>query len=1055
MAISAPKQSAKPALYKMVSVSAIKTGGKTNPQTKAVSSSFVAFTTSINKIGATLNSAVVVASEMRSLMASNLKMRIAQQKKMEAQWKEDRLPNSKKGEGEDGPNWAEKFAGFAAAVVPDFFSSLASLGQFFMRAFIGQAVLRWMSDPENGKKLANIVSGLMKVFKFLYTFITENLFKTIEGLIDMFDSNKSFWERLQGFGNFLVGFGSLLLGFAFLKKPGLIIGGIKWILTTLWGTLFKSKTKLAAQVAKNATAGVGKGAAVAPVGASRGGGLKGLLLNAAVSGGAAFLGASAANSMSGGNEPSAPAAAPQPAPRMEKGGIATRPTPAVLGERGPELRMPLTQIPANNDTLRKNAGIKPLPASMGRGGGKGVDTKKATDLSKLYMTPFRAIGAGLLGSVSEVVTGMGSAGKAVTPFLTNIVAPIANAFNIPPSLVKSVQGKMAGAAKKGGQAVKSVASGGLAKLFGKGSAVSTKSKKFTKKGGNSVLGLLTDLNVAAQVIGNKIGGSSPDPGPAPAPTTPGTPDDSIDQSSPSAKAAGAQGAGSTDVKKNNGSANVAAGQESQNTANYSAKAEDRHGGEVPFKWQGKDYKVVINATNGQYEVWDRFNLNPFAGPYNLAQNKNKALKQAAFNQVRAYFVNNAPQKGLALKYITQDDIANKAKLIEGAKKGQSAAAGGWISGPMSGYPVSLDGGGSTAFIGHGTEWVGFKRAAGGMASSAFVVPFNTPATKNNPNLTGSRLREAKIGGYGLPGFAGGGKAEQQRREKQEEKASGDGRPRKFSAGGKAILEGAKKIKGMGAGASNMCAATTRAALKAAGHPAAEKRTSKGDLDSKGTAYNGRNFAASFAGSDMGTVIKSAGALQAGDIVLWKGGGGYGPGEITHVGIKGEGNDLWHHGRTPGWRKASMYTSSGGQVFAAGIRLDGKAGAVVSGPSDNEESADSLESAEDPKDPTSAFQQVADAIAKLNAPAGAGAEVASATDATKAAKDKAEKEKLNNAASKAAAASKAGVARGGVKASPTANAPAQPIILPGRDNNIPIESLNPSTSILQNRQLAIN
>ena len=420
MAVSAPKQSAKPALYKMVSVSAIKTGGKSNSQTKAVSSSFVAFTTSINKIGATLNSAVVVASEMRSLMASNLKMRIVQQKKMEAQWKEDRLPNAKKGEKGDGPNWAEKFAGFAAAVVPDFFSSLASLGQFFMRAFIGQAVLRWMSNPENGKKLANIVSGLIKVFKFLYTFITENLFKTIEGLIDMFDSNKSFWERLQGFGNFITGFGSLLLGFAFLKKPGLIIGGIKWILTTLWKTLFKSKAKLATQVAKNATAGAGSGAAAA-VSGSKGGGWKGLLLNAAVSGGAAFLGTTAANKMTGGDEPSAPAAEPKPAPRMEKGGVATRPTPAVLGERGPELRMPLTQIPANNDTLRKNAGIKPLPPKMGGAGG--VDKRKATDLSKMYMLPFRAIGTGILGSVSSVVSGMGPGGKAVTPFLTNIVAP--------------------------------------------------------------------------------------------------------------------------------------------------------------------------------------------------------------------------------------------------------------------------------------------------------------------------------------------------------------------------------------------------------------------------------------------------------------------------------------------------------------------------------------------------------------------------------------------------------------------------------------------------------
>ena len=58
------------------------------------------------------------------------------------------------------------------------------------------------------------------------------------------------------------------------------------------------------------------------------------------------------------------------------------------------------------------------------------------------------------------------------------------------------------------------------------------------------------------------------------------------------------------------------------------------------------------------------------------------------------------------------------------------AKGGWISGPMSGYPVSLDGGRSTSFIGHGTEYV--SRKAGGQA---FVTPYDTPATRKNPGLT--------------------------------------------------------------------------------------------------------------------------------------------------------------------------------------------------------------------------------------------------------------------------------------------------------------------------------
>ena len=63
----------------------------------------------------------------------------------------------------------------------------------------------------------------------------------------------------------------------------------------------------------------------------------------------------------------------------------------------------------------------------------------------------------------------------------------------------------------------------------------------------------------------------------------------------------------------------------------------------------------------------------------------------------------------------------------------SFAQGGWINGPQSGYGVSLDGGRSTSFIGHGTEYVARKSDGG-----AFVVPFNTPGTKTQPNLTNKR-----------------------------------------------------------------------------------------------------------------------------------------------------------------------------------------------------------------------------------------------------------------------------------------------------------------------------
>ena len=106
------------------------------------------------------------------------------------------------------------------------------------------------------------------------------------------------------------------------------------------------------------------------------------------------------------------------------------------------------------------------------------------------------------------------------------------------------------------------------------------------------------------------------------------------------------------------------------------------------------------------------------------------------------------------------NIWNRGKQLIGMAHGgqlpvqpEGFASGGWINGPMSGYPVSLDGGRSTAFIGHGTEWVGMKGFASG---GAFVVPFNTPATKGNPGLTTRRMREASRGGYAMPRFSMGG-----------------------------------------------------------------------------------------------------------------------------------------------------------------------------------------------------------------------------------------------------------------------------------------------------------
>ena len=103
-------------------------------------------------------------------------------------------------------------------------------------------------------------------------------------------------------------------------------------------------------------------------------------------------------------------------------------------------------------------------------------------------------------------------------------------------------------------------------------------------------------------------------------------------------------------------------------------------------------------------------------------------------------------KGKGLVKLGMNVLGVKKKAAGGYVPLKKAASGGWISGPQSGYPVSLDGGMTTSFIGHGTEYVS-QKADGG----AFVVPFDTPATRRTPSLTNTRMKEAK-----RLGFADGG-----------------------------------------------------------------------------------------------------------------------------------------------------------------------------------------------------------------------------------------------------------------------------------------------------------
>ena len=106
----------------------------------------------------------------------------------------------------------------------------------------------------------------------------------------------------------------------------------------------------------------------------------------------------------------------------------------------------------------------------------------------------------------------------------------------------------------------------------------------------------------------------------------------------------------------------------------------------------------------------------------------------------------------SLKAIWRRNKGKTPELARGGSFNNVINGSGVINGPMSGYPVYMNGGTTPSFIGHGTEYVASK------ANGGFVIPINTPATKSNGGLFGRRVAEASAKGYKHPfkGYSGGG-----------------------------------------------------------------------------------------------------------------------------------------------------------------------------------------------------------------------------------------------------------------------------------------------------------
>ncbi len=581
-------------------------------------------------------------------------------------------------------------------------------------------------------------------------------------------------------------------------------------------------------------------------------------------------------------------------PKLAKGGIVTKPTKAIVGEAGPEAILPLDKL-----------------SSFTGKGFEGDISKIIPKFMKMLTIPFTLVGSGIIALMSSSLSMIPGIG----PLMMPLISSIASTFGIPTSIVKGVS-------KFTKSPMKTLSEGAssIGKIFGGRDPRISKQKgsKFSPSQDTSVRGLLA--NILGALVSKNSTSADTSTAAAPASGGGGTP-----AGGGGAGGGGAAPTGADTVKdsikkaggfREDGTLKGVTGQEK-------VIANTRGGGTLREYSPGGGLKPVIN---GDRKYW-----------YNAAGDVFKWEKPGdPLTDITSNRLFDANTLGGPLVRIPS---TGEVKILKGMFGADQTAVGmynyelGKIlkqrgkTHPRSGKKLSPDVWETPENGKYGTP---AKFILGGGRINGSGVGDKYPALLENEEYVLNKNAVAGLGGpkqldkinFGMFPRFGSSKMSQVMRH--EAKASGDGRPktRKFQIGGTAILEGAKKIAGMGKGVSNMCAATTRAALRAAGHPAASLTTKKGDLDAEGTKYNGLNYAASFAGSDMGSVIKQSSNLQAGDIVLWKGGNGYPSGAITHVGIKGEGNDLWHHGVSAGFRKASMYTSSNGQTFAAGIRLGG-------------------------------------------------------------------------------------------------------------------------------------
>ena len=722
----------KPKLYKMISYKG--TGGvkkftsltaadELGNIVKDQNQSFKSITSGMNSLGASMNGIALQVEGMTQAMKDRVSASIkgdqitkkeelaanrleeAREKKKTAEEKR-RDAKKKRGEEEDKSEKKEKKAGsevvknFKEAAKGAFGGFLGAIARFLggiFKLFIAFAALDWIS--KNPEKVQKLVEGLAAIGKFVWKITSFLVGSAFDGLVKFLENPISL-QGILGLGQFLLSAAPIFLGIAFLKNPLATAKTVGWVVSSLIkGVLNIGKAATAgAKIRKFMGSKLGKGLIAGGLGVS------------------AYLGAKGA----GDSEAEAVGT-----------GVGTA-GGALVGEAiGSKLGGPLGGMigGAAGAFVGGKAGkaiggfMEPIFKPIGR------FFSMIGDVFKQVMAPIKDSLSGFFEVLGSVMTQVLNFIEPHLPMISKILgigiqvmfAPLFLGLKALTTVLKffapktkevdkaTKSGKAAGGSFQTAKMVKpKMASGGSFNLQDEMAKQLRKTAKVAKAFGQLMqlpfkalgVGIMTAIGGIGKVFGAFL--------PAPIRNMLGA------MIAPLAKIFGV----STSV-----------------IGGSAANKEDMKGED-----KGK-------AQKDPGMTWDEKLLEAIAGDNGTISLIGKLFKA---------IVDHPIFKGVkAVAGGLLNAVGNFFGFAQGGQVPQSipqASLGGWISGPQSGYPVSLDGGASTSFIGHGTEWVGMKGFAGG---GAFVVPFDTPATRTNPGLTHQRIGEASRGGYSMPFSKGG------------------------------------------------------------------------------------------------------------------------------------------------------------------------------------------------------------------------------------------------------------------------------------------------------------